>query len=249
MTLGDRQSPFAIRPTGRSPFAIREEKEDKSLLRRAAEPVGRGILKVFDILSRPTFAIAGAAKEIVEEGISREVITEAIKGIKGEERDTFTDVLSSLGWEPKTKVGKVAKGVAGFALDVLLDPLTYIGIGGLTKGGRAAKKIGELAPTVRGQVKQGQRALVTWNPLFGKIQKEPVVLFQGEKVFESFGSALDFVRTSKAQELQINQKAIDAIDLGRQLVDKLGTSFIPNFRPSTVDPTLWKMFTKIKNRS
>ncbi|MDA0707468.1 MAG: hypothetical protein O2963_00105 [Proteobacteria bacterium] len=183
--------------------------------KKDAEP--KGIFKAIDILQRPNFAVAGAAKELVEGGSALDVLKEAKKGFLGEERDTFTDVLSSTGWEPTSKMGKVAKGVTGFALDVLLDPTTYLGVGAITKTGLAAQKVGKLAATSTKQAQLGQRALVQF------MGKEVI---RGEKVFEKTGEMLDIIRNSN-------------------IGDKIGVAEIPGFRPGGVDPEIWAGMTKV----
>jgi len=183
---------------------------------QAEEQKPKGVFKVLDILQRPNFAIAGAVKALAE-GDPKGVIREAGKGFFGKERDTFSDVLGVLGWNPQSRLGKIGKGVAGFALDVLTDPTTYIGVGALTKAGTLAQKGGKLAPTVAKQARLGQRALVQF------MGKE---LVRGAGVFERSGQMLNFAR---------------ATGVG----DKLGRSFNATFRPASVDPELWSRFNKI----
>ena len=172
----------------------------------------KGLLKVLDILQRPNFAVAGGVKALIE---GEPVLKEAVKGLLGKERDTFTDALG-LFWTPETKVGKFAKGATGFALDVLLDPTTYIGIGTLTKAGKIAQKGAKLAPTVAKQAKLGQRALIHF------MGKEIV---KGERVFGKTGEILEFLR-------------------GVNLIDKLGKAYVPSFRPASVHPVIWEGLRK-----
>jgi TfoX/Sxy family transcriptional regulator of competence genes len=175
----------------------------------------KGLLKVLDILQRPNFAIAGAAKAAKE---GKPILASAAKGFFGEERNTFTDVLESVGWEPTTTKGKIAKGVTGFALDVLTDPLTYVSFGTLTGIGKAASKTSKLAPTATKQAQAGQRALIQF------MGKEVV---KGEKVFEKTGQMLEYAR-------------------GTGVGDFLGRTFKSNFRPASVDPEVWQQVVKLK---
>lgn len=94
--------------------------------------------RAIDFLMRPNYASAGAAKALVSGG-KENVWNEFWKGLKGEEKETYSDVFDSMGWKPTTKMGKVARGVTGFAADVLLDPTTYMGVGAVNKLGRAIK--------------------------------------------------------------------------------------------------------------
>lgn len=89
--------------------------------------------KAIDFMSRPVFASAGAAKALVKNFDSNVTnnenpLWEAWKGLKGEEKETYSDVLKEAGVK-----NKIATGLVGFALDVALDPTTYIG-GSLVKG-------------------------------------------------------------------------------------------------------------------
>jgi len=92
-------------------------------------------VRAMDIISRPLYASAGAAKAIVKG--NENVLGEAWKGLKGEEKETYSDVLKEAGID-----NKIARGVVGFALDVVLDPTTYFG-GTLVKGTlRGSKAVG-----------------------------------------------------------------------------------------------------------
>ena len=146
----------------------------------------KGVFKVLDYLMRPNYAIAGAVKAIPEGESIRE---EFVKGFFGKDRETFSDVLETLGWEPESRKGKIFKGVSGFTLDVLFDPLTYTGFGALTKAGKTATKTGKLLPLARQQAKEGQRALITF--MGNKI-------VTGQKVFDRAGQMLDWARATRA---------------------------------------------------
>lgn len=97
-----------------------------------------------DIVSRPNFAVASAVKNIVDSDPETTFRSGLLSGIKGDTKNTFSDVFQEAGWKPETLGGKVAKGVAGFTLDVLLDPTTYITLG----VGGGAKLVGKGATTV-----------------------------------------------------------------------------------------------------
>jgi len=94
--------------------------------------------RAIDIISRPLFASAGAAKAIVR-GDENPLI-EAWKGLTGQEKETYSDVLEEAGVE-----NKWIKGGVGFALDVALDPTTYLGgafVKGVGKGLGVAGRVG-----------------------------------------------------------------------------------------------------------
>ena len=95
--------------------------------------------RTLDIISRPLYTSAGAAKAIVKNldqdtTNDENILEEAWKGLSGQEQDTYSDVLGELGVE-----NKYIKGGFGFVLDVALDPTTFFG-GALIKGvGMAVK--------------------------------------------------------------------------------------------------------------
>ena len=100
-----------------------EVKEDKpSFFRRT-----------LDFISKPLYASAGAAKAIVknldqDQTNNENILEEAWKGLSGQDKETYSDVLGELGVE-----NKYVKGGLGFVLDVALDPTTYFG-GALIRG-------------------------------------------------------------------------------------------------------------------
>ena len=175
----------------------------------------KGLFKVIDLLNRPSYAVGGAVKALAE---GKNVLQEAKKGILGQERDTFSDVFTSLGWEPESKKGKVAKFAVSLALDIALDPTTYIGVGSLTKAGKGLIKTGDLASTVTKQVSKGERALLQF------AGKEVI---RGEAVFGKSGEVLEMLRKTN-------------------LGNKVGEALIPNFRPASITPEVWKDLVSIK---
>lgn len=95
----------------------------------------------FDRLQRVNYASANLAKILVE-GNEEDALKAIRRGLTGQDKTTYSDVLTELGFEPKTTAGKFAKGAAGFVGDVLLDPTTYIPVGGiLAKGGKGLRKV------------------------------------------------------------------------------------------------------------
>jgi hypothetical protein len=99
-------------------------------------------VRTMDILSRPNYASAGAAKAIIKG--NENPMQEAWKGLTGQEKETYSDVLKEVGVK-----NKIASGTVGFALDVALDPTTYLG-GFIAKGAVQGAKLtgkGALATT------------------------------------------------------------------------------------------------------
>lgn len=174
-----------------------------------------------DRLMRPTYASAGLAKEMLAPGTEFTPGQAIWKGLTGEERTTYSDVLETVGWQPTTKIGKFARGATGFGLDVLLDPLTYIGVGAVTKTGRMAAKAGKLAPTAAAQAKVGQRALVS---------------FMGRPVVKGAPALKGLAK-------------VGAVARRIPTVEKLGKAFVPGFRPRGVDPNVWNKFLQIKRNA
>ena len=128
----------------------------------APELVKSGMFsRAIDLLMRPNYASAGVAKALVK---GENVWDEFWKGIKGQEKETYSDVLGELGWNPTTKTGKIARGVAGFIGDVALDPTTYLGFGALTKVGRA-KKAGQVFTKSKKAMTAGERASIATRDL------------------------------------------------------------------------------------
>lgn len=133
-------------------------------------------VRAMDIMSRPVYASAGAAKALVRG--DENVLKEAWKGLKGEEKETYSDVLKEAGVE-----NKILRGVVGFALDVALDPTTYFG-GALLKGvGSAAKVTG----------RAGMNVTRKFNPLLAASMEAT-----GSSIKDAFGHA--FVRGYKTSE-------------------------------------------------
>lgn len=90
--------------------------------------------KTLDVLSRPTYASANAAKALLT---GRNPFEAALKGLTGEQRTTYSDVLGVVGMDKG-----LARSVLGFAGDVLLDPTTYLtfGAGAAGKGAQVTLK-------------------------------------------------------------------------------------------------------------
>lgn len=99
--------------------------------------------RIFDVLSRPNYAVANFAKGIVE---GNPDLTDILEGLAGQEKTTFGQILK------ENQLGdNFTQGVLGLGLDVALDPLTYVGGAGLIgkgKGliGKEAKAAEEVLP-------------------------------------------------------------------------------------------------------
>lgn len=107
--------------------------------------------RTMDLMSRPLYATVGASRGILsrmdqDKSNDLNILGEAWRGLTGQEKKTFSDVLEEQGVE-----NKFIKGVVGFALDVALDPTTYVG-GSLVKYG--TKGLGLAAKTTLGGVRK-----------------------------------------------------------------------------------------------
>ena len=89
--------------------------------------------RAVDVISRPLYASAGAAKAVIKK---EDVFEEAKKGLYGIEKETYSDVLAETGIK-----NKYIRGGVGFALDVALDPLTYMGGAIFKTGFKTAKAV------------------------------------------------------------------------------------------------------------
>jgi len=115
---------------------LKDYAESKGLDVREKKP--SIFVRAMDWMSRPIYASAGAAKALVKG--NENPLGEAWKGLKGEEKETYSDVLKEAGVE-----NKIARAVVGFGLDVALDPSTYMG-GWLIKGAlKSSKLVGKTA--------------------------------------------------------------------------------------------------------
>lgn len=110
-----------------------------------------GLDRAGDLLNTFNYIGAGFAEGLADGHGNLNPFVGAFQGLRSanpfgsdytEGERSYSDVLNTLGWRPKTKLGKVARGAVGFAGDVLLDPTTYVG-GGLIKG--LVKGSGEVA--------------------------------------------------------------------------------------------------------
>lgn len=108
--------------------------------------------RIFDVLSRPNYAIANTVKDAFEGDASLDSLWQ---GLSGQKKTTFKDVLKGQGADD------VTAGGLGFLLDVGLDPTTYVsgaGIAKAVKGLKGAKEVPE--------VTKAQEILSKGEPIF-----------------------------------------------------------------------------------
>lgn len=91
--------------------------------------------RIFDLLSRPNYAIANLAKNLpqdISQGDPGKALEDLWKGFSGQDKTTFSDVLKSQGvTDPATSAA------GGLALDILADPTSYVTGAGIAKLGKA----------------------------------------------------------------------------------------------------------------
>ncbi len=210
------------------------------------KPLGPGMLnnggnepslmgRIFDILSRPNYAVAEAFRT----GGNPEAIW---KGITGERKTTFSDVLEQRGME----AGPLRGGL-GFILDVGLDPTTYIPAGTIAKGAKAisgATKSGKAARAGESALKDttlAQRLLNRGEPVhpesFGLPTREaPAIPLALKRPATGQPVPRDLLKPSqspfsipKASEIQPGQLELPLDDISK------GLPKLPNKTPP-VDP-------------
>lgn len=155
------------------------------------------IERIFDVLSRPNYAIAETVDRITDdladvpgkEGLGY-VLEGFWKGLAGEEKTTFTKLWTEAQKKSEGEATIMGSVVPGLFLDIFTDPTTYIGAGLLGKAGRApkiAEEVGE-AMTV------------------------------GEKVLKTATKAPDIPRTSSALVPEVAPK-LDIVAPGAKVTD------------------------------
>ncbi|MCX5726882.1 MAG: hypothetical protein NT030_06915, partial [Candidatus Saganbacteria bacterium] len=136
--------------------------------------------KGISYLSRINYALANATDYALTGG---DVIDGAIKGLKGEEETTFSDVLETqnilTGDDVMSKVGKF---VVGTGLDIITDPTSYIGIGELSKGVNIASKAASKGASVSSlAIKFAKDGI---QPTLSKAGSSAFLKLQTKKAFE-----------------------------------------------------------------
>lgn len=110
---------------------------------------GPGLIqRIFDVLSRPNYAIANTVKSLSHLGEEEggNPLEEFWQGLAGKDKTRFGDVIGNeWGVTGDDLLSKATRGVGGFALDVLTDPTTYIGLGTVKPAAEGAIATGRMA--------------------------------------------------------------------------------------------------------
>lgn len=136
------------------------------------------IERIFDVLSRPNYAIAETVDRISDdiagvpgkEGLGY-VLEGLWKGLAGEEKTTFTKLWTDAQKKSEGEATIMGSVVPGLFLDIFTDPTTYIGTGLIGKAGRAPK----IAEEVGSALSTGEKAL----EIAGKATPPPSAVIPG----------------------------------------------------------------------
>lgn len=109
--------------------------------------------RIFDILSRPNYAIANMFKGAAEHH-NNNLLKDFISGLAGTQKTTFSDVLQSAGM-PDTPATKLL----GMGLDIGLDPTTYVSGKGVVNGIRDIAGLGKTGEKVARELPLGGKLL------------------------------------------------------------------------------------------
>lgn len=99
------------------PNNLQGENKSGGLLGAGLSVLGRAT----DLMSRPLYASANLADSLLNQ---ENPLEEVWKGISGQDKTTYSDVLESAG-----VTNDLARGIGGLGLDIALDPTTYVGAG------------------------------------------------------------------------------------------------------------------------
>lgn len=97
--------------------------------------------RIFDLLSRPRYAVANAVKGAVE-GSNKSPLQDILAGLSGTQKTSYGDVLQSAG------IGGTAKTLLGLGLDIAADPVNFIPVAGIINKVKAGKQAAKAIPEV-----------------------------------------------------------------------------------------------------
>ncbi len=132
---------------------------NEAMLRESAKQTG---IPGSPFVNAPGFLLAAL------QGKGDEIAQAGWEGLKGERKDTTSDILKDMGWDTNGRsniLNRAARGTVGFIGDVGLDPLTYIPGGAVAAVGRGTARkgletLGRELPDVleKGGIKRSFRA-------------------------------------------------------------------------------------------
>lgn len=142
--------------------------------------------KTLDVLQRGNYAVASAVKNEIDKDPNTDWLSGLQSGITGRTKHTFDDVFTEAGWNPDTRLGKIAKGSTAFAADILLDPTTY-----LTFGYGAGEKVGAKVLSKAGMEFAAKAGAKKVGTAFGEQFLKDTIVKMAEKSPELYGKFLD----------------------------------------------------------
>lgn len=206
------------------PIPSRQD-DDRNIIERGLNtPQKTGFLgDALDVLSRGQYASANIAKSLVDnkEDSFGDVLGAGLRGLKGEDRTSYSDVLGEAGMEEGW-----GRSTLGFVGDVLLDPTTYLtlGYGAVAKvGGKAAAKgLGKALSKATG--------------------KE--ILDRGGLKFAGLSLVPQSVINKGAKAVGL-PNLTEAV-MKTKPVQTLGKAFVPNFREADTAKDIWEGYIDLK---
>ena len=202
------------------------------------------IERIFDVLSRPNYAIAETVDRITDdladvpgkEGIGY-VLEGFWKGLAGEEKTTFTKLWTDAQKKAEGEATIMGSVVPGLFLDIFTDPTTYIGAGLIGKAGRAPK----IAEEVGSALTTGEKALEAATTA-AKVSPPPVALSTPKAAEEL---VIPTGKTAGARVtpdiLPTDVKISPAAQRGLNQADELAREgFTPNLERLTPPPSFGK---------
>ncbi len=186
--------------------------------------------RIFDILSRPNYAVANLAKDTVA-GNGVNPLKSIISGLAGTQKTTFDKVLEEAGMPDVP-----ARNVLGLTADIGLDPTTYIPGGQIgkvknfIKGIRGTEEISKELPAAEKMLRAGEPAV----PENYDLPKGPSIpeALQAQKEIPQLPKPL---ASPKNVELNQPQLALDfqVPDIEAQLAGNIGKT--KNLIPNKID--------------
>lgn len=99
--------------------------------------------RIFDILSRPRYAVANTIKGMLEDNTGIPDIRDLISGLSGTQKTSFSETLKNQGFNDTTR------NILGLGLDIVADPINFVPVGGAVKAIksiRGTKEVVQEAP-------------------------------------------------------------------------------------------------------
>lgn len=163
--------------------------------------------RAIDVLSRANYMSANVAKDIVDGG-EFTPLQSAWRGLSGQDKTTYSDVLATAGVD-----NKILRGGLGFVLDVALDPTTYF-------GGTIIKGAGTVAKTALSPV---GKVVAKANPVFANH-----VMDAATSLKDAFGTAFKFGYNVTPELTNDVVRSLNKVGIARdEIIQKYSDIFKP----------------------